>query len=215
MILIALLILLIPSAATAQYSALLERYVVEDRWVDYDSWRASIEDREALQAYIDSLVAAEIFSLDHDEQIATWINLYNALTVNLILDNKPVESIKDLGSLLTSPWEPVLVTVEGRELSLNDIEHEILRKAFEEPRLHFALNCASVSCPPLASREYTADNLDFMLDEVCSRALHDTAWFDPSGCGGAYGSGTIRLSKLFDWFSDDFGGEDGDRKSIV
>ncbi len=214
MIRIALLILLIPSMATAQYSDLLERYVVEDRWVDYDAWRASTEDRVALQEYIDDLVATDIFALDHDAQIASWINLYNALTVDLILDHEPVDSIKDLGSLMTSPWEPVLVTVNGRELSLNDIEHEILRKDFEEPRIHFALNCASVSCPPLAAREYTAENLDSLLDEVASRALHDVAWFDPSGCDGAYGSGSLRLTKLFDWFSDDFGGEDGVRAFI-
>ena len=214
MIRIALLILLIPSAAFAQYSELLERYVVENRWVDYDAWRASTEDRAALQEYIDGLAATDVFALDHDAQIAAWINLYNALTVDLILDNEPVDSIKDLGSLLTSPWEPALVTMDGRELSLNDIEHEILRKDFAEPRIHFALNCASVSCPPLAAREYTADNLDQLLDEAALRVLHDDGWFDPRGCGGAYGSGTLRLSKLFDWFSDDFGGEDGVRAFI-
>jgi hypothetical protein len=214
LILIMLLILSIPSVATAQYADLLDRYVVQERWVDYDGWRASTEDRAALQAYIDGLVATDIFALEHDEQIAAWINLYNALTVDLILDNEPVASIKDLGTLMTSPWEPVLVTVAGRELSLNTIEHEILRKDFEEPRIHFALNCASVSCPPLASREYTADNLDSLLDEVASRALHDDTWFDPSGCGGAYGPGALRLTRLFDWFSDDFGGEDGVRAFI-
>lgn len=214
MIRIAILILLIPSMATAQYADLLERHVVQDRWVDYDAWRASAEDRAGLQEYIDGLAATNIFTLDHDAQIAAWINLYNALTVDLILDNDPVHSIKDLGSLMTSPWEPVRVTVGGRELSLNDIEHRILRKDFKEPRIHFALNCASVSCPPLATQEYTADNLDWLLDEVTSRALHDETWFDPSGCGGAYGSGTLRLTRLFDWFSDDFGGENGVRAFI-
>jgi hypothetical protein len=214
LIFIALLTLLIPSMAPAQYADLLERYVVQERWVDYDTWRNSPEDRAALQAYIDGLVTTDIFALEHDAQIATWINLYNALTVDLILDNEPVASIKDLGSLMTSPWEPVLVTVAGRELSLNEIEHEILRKDFAEPRIHFALNCASVSCPPLGAREYTAGNLDSLLDEASSRALQDEAWFDPSGCGGAYGSGTLRLTRLFDWFSDDFGGEEGVRAFI-
>ena len=104
MIRIALFILLIPTMATAQYADLLERYVVEDRWVDYEAWRASAEDRAALQEYIDDLVATDIFALDHDTQIASWINLYNALTVDLILDHEPVDSIKDLGSLMTSPW---------------------------------------------------------------------------------------------------------------
>jgi hypothetical protein len=108
----------------------------------------------------------------------------------------------------------VLVTVAGRGLSLNEIEHEILRKDFAEPRIHFALNCASVSCPPLGAREFTADNLDVLLDEASSRALHDEQWFDPSGCAGAYGPGTLRLTKLFDWFADDFGGETGVRAFI-
>lgn len=215
MIRIAFLFLLMPSMATAQYSDLLERYVVQERWVDYDAWRASEQDRTALQKYIDDLAAADIFALERDAQIAAWINLYNALTVDLILDHEPVGSIKDLGSLMTSPWEPALVTVAGRELSLNDIEHEILRKNFREPRIHFALNCASVSCPPLGPTEFTADNLEVLLDEAASRALHDKQWFDPSGCAGAYGSGTLRLTKLFDWFSDDFGGEDGVRAFIL
>lgn len=214
MIRIALFFLLLPSMATAQYADLLERYVVQDRWVDYNAWRTSNEDRAALQEYIDSLAATDIFALEQDAQIATWINLYNALTVDLMLDNEPVASIKDLGSMMTSPWEPVMVTVAGRELSLNDIEHEILRKDFEEPRIHFALNCASVSCPPLSAREFTADNLDSLLDEASSRALHDEQWFDAAGCGGAYGSGTLRVTKLFDWFKDDFGGEDGVRAFI-
>lgn len=193
--------------AATTYGTLLERYVVDDRWVDYAAWRASDEDHRALENYIDELTATDLFSLERDAQIAAWINLYNAVTVDLILDHEPVDSIKDLDD----PWGTRLVVVAGRELSLDDIEHEILRPSFDEPRIHFALNCASVSCPPLSATPFVAESLDAQLDERTRRTLQDTEWLDTSGCPGTYGSGVIRLSKLFDWFADDFGGETGVR----
>ncbi|RKZ09583.1 DUF547 domain-containing protein [bacterium] len=213
MILLSLLTLIL-AASSANLSPLLERYVVEERWVDYASWRDSSEDRAALQQWIDQTVATDIFALERDVQIATWINLYNALTLDLILDHEPVASIKDIGGMITSAWEQKLVVVAGRELSLDDIEHKILRPDFQDPRIHFALNCASVSCPPLTSTPLSAGNLDARLDQLCLAALNDPFWFDASGCTSAYGSGSLRLSQLFDWFKDDFGGEQGVRAFI-
>jgi hypothetical protein len=206
-----LLALLLLAVAPADYDSLLERYVVDDRWIDYAAWHASDEDRSALENYIDTLAAEDLFSLGRDEQIAAWINLYNAVTVDLILDNYPVDSIKDLDS----PWGAGRVTVAGRVLSLDDIEHRILRVDFDEPRIHFALNCASVSCPPLDYRAYRAEDLDAQLDAVTLRALNADDWLDASGCPGAYGSGEIRVSKIFDWFADDFGGEEGIRAFLA
>jgi hypothetical protein len=206
-----LLVLVLLTITPADYDGLLDRYVVDGRWVDYGAWHASDEDRSALQNYVDALAAEDLFSFDRDEQIAAWINLYNAVTVDLILDHYPVGSIKDLDS----PWGTARVTVAGRELSLDDIEHRILRVDFDEPRIHFALNCASVSCPPLDSRAYRAEDLDEHLDAVTLRALSDDDWLDVSGCPGAYGSGEIRVSKIFDWFADDFGGEEGIRAFLT
>jgi hypothetical protein len=204
---IALALLTVLAATPASYGELLTRYVVDDRWVDYDAWHASGADREALQHAIDTLAARDLFALEADAQIAAWINLYNAITVDLILEAWPVASIKDLDD----PWSTPRVVVGGRELSLDDIEHGILRRDFDEPRIHFALNCASVSCPPLAATPFTGAELDAQLDARTQRTLEDPEWLDASGCGGAYGRGEIRISKLFDWFEDDFGGEAGIR----
>jgi hypothetical protein len=200
-------IFLISLLAATTYGELLDRYVVDDRWVDYTAWRASDDDRQALQQYIDELSDEDLFSMEPEAQIAAWLNLYNAVTVDLILDHDPVESIKQLDD----PWSAKRVVVAGRELSLDDIEHEILRRDFDEPRIHFALNCASVSCPPLSGTPFFADSLDEQLEERTLRTLSDPEWLDPTGCPGTYGSGVIRVSKLFDWFADDFGGESGVR----
>jgi hypothetical protein len=198
---------LVSLLAATSYGELLERYVLDDRWVDYTAWRASAEDHAALQEYIDRLSGEDLFALEQEAQIAAWINLYNAVTVDLILDHEPVGSIKELDD----PWSARRVTVAGRDLSLDDIEHEILRKDFDEPRIHFALNCASVSCPPLSATPFTAEELDEQLDQRTLRTLSDPEWLDAGGCPGAYGSGVIRVTKLFAWFADDFGGEAGIR----
>lgn len=192
------------------YDALLERYVVDDRWVDYAAWFRSDEDRARLQNYLDQMATADPATLGRDGTLAYWINLYNALTLDLILDHYPVGSIKDLGGLLTSAWEKELVEVAGRAFTLNQIENDVIRRRFEDPRIHFALNCAAFSCPPLAGFAFTADQLDEQLERVTRRALRDPTWVDPSRCR-TYGKGTIRLSKIFDWYADDFGGEAGIR----
>lgn len=196
------------------YDTLLERYVVDDRWVDYPAWHQSEEDRGRLERYLDEMAAVEASALDRDEALAYWINLYNALTLDLILDHYPVTSIKDLGGVLTSAWEKELVEVEGRALTLDQIENDVIRPRFEDPRIHFALNCAAVSCPPLPSFAYTASLLESQLERVTRRAVRDPAWVDLQRCQ-TYGKGTIRLSKIFDWYAEDFGGEAGIRRFLA
>lgn len=203
--------------ATQAWGELTARYVVDERWVDYAAWHASDDDRRALGAVVDAFEAVDPAALARDDRLAFWINLYNAATVELVLENHPVASIKDIdgGGLFGSPWKIERVTVAGRALTLDQIEHEIIRPEFGDPRIHFAVNCASVGCPPLASEAYVGARLDAQLDAACRRALNDPTWVDLSGCTGSYGDGTIRLTKLFDWFRDDFGGDDAVRDFIA
>src|SRR5690606_21092059 len=137
-----------------------------------------------------------------DDQLAYWINAYNAFTVKLIVDNYPVESIKDLGPALKIPmlkdvWHYKFFTIAGQESSLDEIEHSILRKEFEEPRIHFAINCASVSCPPLLNEAFEAKTIDAQLDKVAKDFINDSSRnkITPSA---------IQVSSIFSWFKGDF-----------
>lgn len=200
----------------SRWTALLETYVIDERWVDYAGWNGNAEHRAELRALVEEFAAIDPAALEPQAAIAFWINVYNLVTVDLVLDHYPLRSIKDIDAgFLGSPWKIERVTIGGRPLTLDAIEHEILRVDFREPRIHFALNCASVGCPPLAPEAFTAARLDAQLDAVTERALHSAEWVDPSGCAGSYGTGKIRLTKLFDWFSGDFGGETAVREFLA
>jgi hypothetical protein len=180
-----------------RYDVLLRKYVV-GLGVDYSGWVANGEDVSALRQYVTDLTALDPGTWTTDEQLAYWLNLYNAVTVRLILDNYPLESIKDLGGFLKkSPWERELVSVAGRDLSLNDIENEIIRPTFQDPRIHFALNCASVGCPPLKAGAYFPATLSEQLDAVCRRALNEDQWVRVE-------NDQVFLTKIFEWYADDF-----------
>lgn len=147
----------------------LSRYVVEAKdginRVKYG--KVSAADKASLKAYLGALGATKVSALSDPEQRAFWINLYNALTVDVVLDHYPVKSIKEIslgGSLFASgPWKKPLIGVEGRKLSLDNIEHDILRKQWPDPRNHYAVNCASMSCPNLMTKPFTAGALERML----------------------------------------------------
>ncbi len=180
-----------------RYDALLQKYVV-GVGVDYSGWVAHREDVIALRGYVTKLTALDPETMTSDEQLAYWLNLYNAVTVRLILDNYPLESIKDLGGFMKkSPWKRELVSVAGRDLSLNDIENEIIRPTFQDPRIHFALNCASVGCPPLNAGAYSPATLSEQLDAACRRALNEEQWVRVE-------DNRVYLTKIFDWYADDF-----------
>ncbi len=196
------------------FDRLLGTYVVDDRFVQYDLWYSNPEDVEALHDYIRSLEKVHPQDLPRNEALAYWINLYNAVTLGLILDHYPVTSIKDLGGRLSSPWDQELVRVDSEALTLNKIENEILRPKFREPRIHFAISCASQSCPPLASTAYTGDRIEEQLEAAARRTITDPYWVDLSHCG-TYAKGSIRLSKIFGWYKDDFGGEKGVRNFLA
>jgi len=188
-----------PLAALHQdFSRLLGTYV-HHNLVDYQGWCDHPADIIALHNYIDQLAKQDPATWSHDDALAYWLNLYNAVTVRLILDHYPLDSIKDIGGLLKkSPWKRHLVTVAGRELTLNDIENDIVRPTFHDPRVHFALNCASMGCPPLASEAFVAARLGVQLDANAQLAMNAERWVRVDG-------DNVYLTKIFDWYGQDFG----------
>ncbi|MBW3546166.1 MAG: DUF547 domain-containing protein [Bacteroidetes bacterium] len=181
--------------------------VLLKKWVDAEgmvNYKGFIQDTEKLQQYLDLLsnTPPDPQSWSEAEQLAYWINAYNAFTVKLIADNYPVKSIEDLHPTLNIPtvntvWHKKFFKIGGRESSLDEIEHAILRKQFNEPRIHFAIVCASYSCPPLRREAYTAKALDKQLDEQARRFINDPSRNKIGGNSG-------ELSKIFNWFEGDF-----------
>jgi hypothetical protein len=132
-----------------------------------------------------------------NERKGYWINAYNAFTIKLIIQNYPVKSIKDIGGIFKSPWDIDFITIDGEAYTLNRIEHEILRKEFADPRIHFAIVCASRSCPDLRNEAYDALRLDQQLDEAASVFVTNLS-------KNRIASDKIEISKIFDWFEKDF-----------
>lgn len=160
-------------------------------------------DRAELAAYIAGLEAAPVTVLTRAEQLAFWLNLYNAVTVALILDHWPLASIRELDIspdwLADGPWGAPLATVEGVALSLDAIEHEILRPIWRDPRIHYALNCAAIGCPNLAMRAFTAENTETMLEHAAFAYINHRRGAEVRG-------GKLYVSSVYDWFAEDFGG---------
>ena len=162
------------------------------------------KERAALKAYLDALSgvsAAQFAAWTREQRMAFLINAYNAFTVELILANYPVKSIKDIGSdLFNNRWKKKFFRLLGEESYLDRIEHEILRKpgSYDEPRLHFALNCASIGCPMLREEAYVAQRLEAQLEQQAVRFLSDRS----RNRMGA--QGRLELSKIFDWFKEDW-----------
>ncbi len=185
------------------WSEFLDRYVMRDaKGVNRVAYgQVTQADRAGLDRYLTELQAVDPAGLTRDRQLAYWINLYNALTVDLILENYPVASIRDItdGAFSFGPWDRPLAVVAGQSLTLNDIEHRIIRPAFDEPRIHYALNCAAVGCPNLMARAWQADTLERDL-AAAERAYVN----DPRGVRFD-GRGRLILSKIYVWFREDFG----------
>ncbi|RAK65106.1 DUF547 domain-containing protein [Hymenobacter edaphi] len=184
----------------AAYDRLLKKHVNAKGLVDYRGFKA---DEKALNQYLAQLSNnPPAASWSKPEQMAYWINAYNAYTIRLILDHYPVESIKDIGSkikipFVTTPWAAKFFSIGGEKMSLDDIEHGTLRKQFDDPRIHFALVCASLSCPRLRPEAYTAPRLDRQLDEQGRDFLRDPA-------KNKVGKTQAQLSRYFDWYRADW-----------
>lgn len=163
------------------------------------------DDRAKLQHYLDTLQRVTVTRLSRAQQRAYWINLYNATTINTVLAHYPVDSILKIsispGLFTRGPWGAKLLKVEAQELSLDDIEHRILRPIWRDPRTHYAVNCASLGCPNLQTEAFTTANMDSLLDTAAKAYVnhHRGAHFDDCD---------LIVSSIYAWFKDDFGGDD-------
>lgn len=172
---------------------------VRDGRVDY----RAIKSDERFWNYLDQLAATDPDTLPSREaRLALWINAYNAYTIQLIIDRMPLKSIRDIGlglPVVSGPWSIEFAAIGGKRYTLNAIEHDIIRPRFRDPRIHFALVCAAVSCPKLRPGAYEAASLDRQLDEDARAFLADPARnrFDTKGK-------RLMLSQIFNWFSEDF-----------
>ncbi len=167
--------------------------------------RVSVADRKALARYLEALSMIPISRYKRDEQLAYWINLYNALTVKVILDHYPVKSIRDIdispGWFSFGPWDKKLVKVEDEWLSLNDIEHRIMRPIWRDARVHYAVNCASIGCPNLAPTAYNAETMEGSLTEAARSYINHPRGVSIEG-------ERLYVSKIYEWFVEDFGGDE-------
>jgi hypothetical protein len=158
-------------------------------------------DKKALQHYLDTLQEVSVSKLNRKEQKAYWINFYNALTIKVILDHYPVKSIRDIdispGFFSDGPWDKKLGSVEGFEISLNDIEHRILRPIWKDNRVHYAVNCASIGCPNLQPEPFTAGNTDALLAKGAREYINNQRGADLAGS-------ILTVSSIYKWFQEDF-----------
>lgn len=176
------------------YADLLKKNVSNGR-VNYAGFKSA---EAELDRYLAILEKTDSTKLSRDEQFAFYTNAYNAWTIKLILSGYPqIKSIKDLGGFLQSPWKKKLVRIDSDILTLDDVEHNILRPRFKDPRVHFAINCAAKSCPPLRSEPYRGAVLDRQLNDSTSSFLNNPSNYELSG-------NDFYVSRIFKWFSEDF-----------
>lgn len=185
----------------------LEKYVSKGpdgvNLVDY--YAVSPVDRGNLGRYLAKLQATTITEFNRREQFAYWVNLYNALTVKVVLDHLPVDSITDIdispGLFSNGPWGAELAKVEGHEISLNDVEHRILRPIWKDNRIHYAVNCASIGCPDLSAVAFTGSNVEELLEQAAKGYVNHPR-------GARFEDGRLRVSSIYEWYKVDFGGSD-------
>jgi Protein of unknown function, DUF547 len=176
------------------YAELLKRHV-KNGVVDYQGFK---NDEPKLDRYLKVLASTDTAGLPRNDQFSFYVNAYNAWTIKLILSDYPgIKSIKDLGSFFKSPWKKKIANIDGDVLSLDNIEHDILRPRFKDPRIHFAVNCASKSCPPLMSAPYEGDVLNQQLTAMTEAFINDPERNRLEG-------NTLYVSRIFKWYSGDF-----------
>jgi hypothetical protein len=184
------------------WNTLLKKYVDSKGYVNYAGFASEEPKLDSYLRLISKNAPASSWS--KDAKLAYWINAYNAYTVKLILDHRDekITSIKDIGSkikipFVNTPWDVKFIKIGDKEMDLNNIEHGIIRKHFDEPRIHFALVCAAKSCPPLRNEAYIASKLNAQLDDQGVRFINDSFKNEVS-------SSKMTISKLFNWYGGDF-----------
>lgn len=170
----------------------------------FDYANISDADKRQLESYLSAMRGLDPRRYRRAEQMGYWINLYNALTVDLILKNYPTDSITDLGEKFFSfgPWNDPIITIQGRVLTLNDIEHRILRPIWKDNRIHYAVNCASMGCPNLSKMAYTAENTEQQLEQAAYSYVNHPRGVSISG-------NKLVMSSIYHWYKVDFGGSNG------
>lgn len=183
------------------WDELLKKYVDESGMVDYKGF---VKEKAKLNQYLKSLSdnPPNKSTWSREEQLTYWINAYNGFTVKLIVDNYPTQSITDLGPVLKIPlvsdvWHYKFFKIGGVDFNLDEIEHGILRKEFDEPRIHFAVNCASISCPPLLNEAFVVSKLEDQLNKQAAAFIND-------GIRNKITKNSIQISSIFSWFKGDF-----------
>lgn len=181
------------------WTELLRKHVDSTGGVNYQGF---IADSIRLNEYLSTLENAlpNNKNWTRNEQLAYWINTYNAFTIRLIIRHYPIKSIKDIKSglpFVNSVWDIEFIRIEDAVLDLTAIEHDILREQFDEPRIHFAIVCASVSCPKLLNEAYVADRIEEQLESAAFDFINDST-------RNNFEDGNAELSKIFDWFEGDF-----------
>ena len=182
-----------PSVDHSRFNAVLKRVITETGMVDYEALR---RDPSKLNAYIEQLKTVPLDQLGRDEKLATLMNAYNAFTLKLILNHWPLESIRDIDD----PWGGPEWQLGDHRWTLDEIEHGRIRPHFKEPRIHFAVNCASIGCPPLRAEAYTADRLEQQLQAQTERVhTNGTRWFRYDA-----DANRLELTSLYSWYAGDF-----------
>ncbi len=190
-----------------EWVMILEKYIKapDDIGVarfNYGALAANPADRSALDSYIQELETTDVSALSNSEAIAFWANLYNAVTIKVVVDNYPVKSIRDIKSgWRAGPWKRDLVTVAGKKMSLDDIEHKTLRENYPSPLIHYMVNCASIGCPNLGAKPWTAGTLDAERDAAARIFIN-------SPRGARVTDKGLKVSSIYKWFKEDFGGND-------
>ena len=177
----------------SKWGQLLQKHVTAKGNVNYEGF---VKDKATLEAYLNSLSKTKPNDTwSRNDAMAYWINAYNAFTVKLILNNYPVKSIMNING--GKAWDLKFIEIKGEKYSLNNIEHDILRKKYTDPRIHFAVNCASVSCPKLLNTAFFAESLESQLEKAAKEFINNDS-------KNSISSNKAQVSKLFDWYKDDF-----------
>ncbi len=187
----------------SKWDSLLKKYISQDdeNLNLFAYGEVTPQDNKALNDYIKEMSEIEITERARPVQFAYWVNMYNALTVKVILDNYPVDSIRDIdtsGIFANGPWGSKLVTIEKEILTLDDIEHRILRPIWKDPRIHYAVNCASIGCPNLNKNAFTAANSEKLLEEGAKAYINSYRGFE-------FDEEDLIVSSIYKWFAYDFG----------
>lgn len=199
LLLLAALTIAVPSSAAEPdyrlWQELLTKHYDPVRGMSYKGLKA---DKAALDRLRQQMAAVDVGALSRPEQLAYWINLYNVSVVGVVVDNYPVDSIRDISTdpiVRLNVFKKPSVKVKSGTLSLDDVEHKKIREPFKDPRIHFAINCAAESCPPIRPEPFVGARLDQQLDDQARKFLNATVHLEGD---------VLRVTKIMDWFKDDF-----------